>query len=57
MSKLQQKECPRCDAILERIYHRERKDNGQTYSPIGHMCPNCREDMLVMDVNFRKKVI
>lgn len=57
MSKLPQKECPRCSAILERIYHRERKENGQTYSPIGYMCPNCREDMLVMDSNFRKKAI
>lgn len=49
MSKLPQKKCPRCESVLERIYHRERIETKQTYSPIGYVCPSCRDNMIILD--------
>lgn len=49
LSKLPQKDCPRCGEILERLYHRERKNGKQCYIPIGYICPDCKENMIVID--------
>jgi DNA-directed RNA polymerase subunit RPC12/RpoP len=55
MAKLPQKNCPKCDSILERIYHRQHVGNTQPYMPIGYMCPVCCEEMIVLDIGHRKQ--
>jgi len=52
MSKLKTKTCPHCENILERLYHRERNGEKQTYAPIGYICPTCKEKMIVMDTKI-----
>ena len=55
MVKIATKKCPRCDSIMERIYHREHVADKYPYVPIGYICPRCCENMIVLDRGYRKQ--